>query len=158
MYKAVEAPELFARQLGIKAGFLVEVINAPPEFVAGLEQGMPPGARVADSQIASASSKLMVCWPRDMSDLMSIVMRRLKNATIPLNALWAVIPKKPVAERRGSDLFFQAVLDHVLPTGLVDNKSLTFSEEEYGIRFVPRRAKNVGAQGLAPLPKEEGSV
>ena len=53
-----------------------------------------------------------------------------------LNTWWIVIPKRPVAETRDSDLRFQAVLDAVLPTGWVDNKTL-FRKRSTGSGLCP---------------------
>jgi len=52
--------------------------------------------------------------------------------------LWIVIPKKVAREALGRDVTFEDVLDAALRTDLVDNKTLTFSETEYGIRLVVR--------------------
>jgi len=142
MYRVEETPELFARQLGIKPGSAVAALNAPQGFVTALTQGLPPGAGIAVGRaISPEGATVVLLWPRNMHELLNIVAKSLKDGSSPFSALWVVIPKKPVAQRTGSDLFFQEVLARVLPTGLVDNKTLTFSEEEYGIRFVPRRRK-----------------
>ncbi|HTD82147.1 MAG TPA: hypothetical protein VK723_08370 [Thermoplasmata archaeon] len=53
--------------------------------------------------------------------------------------LWAVIPKKSAIEALGRNVTFQDVLDIALQTDLVDNKTLTFSETEYGVRLVVRK-------------------
>jgi hypothetical protein len=37
MYRVEEAPELFARQLGIKPATLLHAINAPEEFTGALQ-------------------------------------------------------------------------------------------------------------------------
>ena len=79
---------------------------------------------------------MVLYWPQDMAELNVKVADRMVGKSRRLNTWWVVIPKKPVAEARDNDLRFQAVL----PTGWVDNKTPTFSEEEYGIRFVHRLA------------------
>ena len=84
-------------------------------------------------------SGVILFWPEDLRDVIEIINWRLKDLSVPITAMWVVIPKKPMAEERGSDLLFMDILDRVLPTGLVDNKTMTFSQEEYGIRFVPRK-------------------
>ena len=141
IYKVEEVPELFARQLGIKPDSSVASLNAPSEFMADLERGKPLGSRIVTGNAMSIfSADIVLFWPEDLGDAIKVINWRLKDSSVPLTGLWVVIPKKPVAQQRDSDLLFQDILDPVLPTGLVDNKTLTFSDEEYGIRFVPRRA------------------
>ena len=50
-----------------------------------------------------------------------------------------VIPKKPIALAKGIDVYRDDLVEEVLKTDLVDNKTLSITEEEYGIRFVIRR-------------------
>ena len=147
MYRIEENPDLFAQQLGIKPGTTVTTLNAPEDFAAALDQGMPDEARFIDAgRISMFDSNVTVYWPEDMDDLKETVNWRVQDQSTPITGFWVVIPKKPVAELRESDLLFDDVLNLVLPSGLVDNKTLTFSEEEYGIRFVPR----VGSE-LSPV-------
>jgi len=91
--------------------------------------------------------ELVLFWPRDLAEAAREARQWAKDAA-PGQALWVVIPKKPIAVARGSDLLFDAVQRVVLETGLVDNKSLTFSDEEYGIRYMPRTSKGRGGGGL----------
>ena len=148
MYRIEENPGLFAQQLGIKAGTTATTINAPEAFKAALGQGMPDEARFIDTgRISMFDSNVTVYWPEDMDDLKETVNWRIQDQSTPITGFWVVIPKKPVAELRESDLLFDDVLNLILPSGLVDNKTLTFSEEEYGIRFVPRLDS-----ALSPVP------
>ncbi len=148
MYRIEENPNLFAQQLGIKAGATATTINAPEAFKSALNQGMPDEARFIDTgRISMFDSNVTVYWPEDMDDLKETVNWRIQDQSTPITGFWVVIPKKPVAELRESDLLFDDILDLVLPSGLVDNKTLTFSEEEYGIRFVPRLDSE-----LSPVP------
>ena len=148
MYRIEDSPGLFAQQLGIKPGTTVATINAPETFNAALVQGMPDEARFIDTgRISMFDSNVTVYWPEDMDDLKETVNWRVQDQSTPITGFWVVIPKKPVAELRESDLLFDDVLNLVLPSGLVDNKTLTFSEEEYGIRFVPRHGSE-----LSPVP------
>ena len=134
MYRAEEEPERFARQLGIQPDALVEGINVPGPFLEALGRAMFLGGDRGDAP------DMGLYWPWDMAELKVKVTDRMVGESRQLNTWWVVIAKKPAAEARDNDLRFQAVLDAVLPTGWVDNKTLTFSEEEYGIRFVPRLA------------------
>ena len=148
MYRIEDNPELFAQQLGIKPGAAATTLNAPEAFRAALNRGMPDEARFIDAgRISMFDSNVTVYWPEDMDDLKETVNWRVQDQSTPITGFWVVIPKKPVAELRESDLLFDDILNLVLPSGLVDNKILTFSEEEYGIRFVPR----IGSE-LSPVP------
>jgi len=53
--------------------------------------------------------------------------------------VWAVIPKKSAIRDLGRDVTFEDVLQAALGMDLVDNKTLTFTDEEYGIRLVVRK-------------------
>jgi len=56
--------------------------------------------------------------------------------------LWFVTPKKPAAIVRGTNIAFDTEQQFALSTSdLVDNKTLTFSDEEYGVRFEVRKRK-----------------
>jgi hypothetical protein len=63
----------------------------------------------------------------------------MQRALKPDGALWVVIPKQKLAKERGVPYDWNAMLACALKTTLVDNKTLTFSPEEYGTRFVIRK-------------------
>ncbi len=66
----------------------------------------------------------------------------LQGCLKPAGAVWVVIPKKTVAARTGSSITFDGIQQAALATSdLVDNKTLTFSDTHYGIRFVIRKEK-----------------
>ena len=134
MYRVEEEAERFAGQLGIRPDAVVEGINVPGPFLEALGRAM-----FLDGDRGNAQD-MVLYWPQDMAELKVKVADRMVGKSRRLNTWWVVIPKRPMAETRDSDLRFQAVLDAVLPTGWVDNETLTFSEEECGIRFVPRLA------------------
>lgn len=140
MYRIIETPEPFVQQLGIRQGSAVAARNAPQEFIAALEKGMPPGAQlVTGNDMTIFSADVILFWPEDLHDVIEVVNWRLEDPTVPITSFWVVIPKKPVAEERGCDLLVEDILDGLRSTGLVDAKTLTFSDEEYGVRLVPRR-------------------
>jgi len=64
----------------------------------------------------------------------------LRGAITLDGAIWAVIPKKKVAKKTTSVTFDQ-VQTVALKTDLVDNKVVSLSDGEYGIRFVVRKEK-----------------
>ncbi len=60
---------------------------------------------------------------------------------MPDGAIWVMLLKQPIALRRGVTLTWDAMQAAALQTDLVDNKIATFSDEEYGTRFVLRRER-----------------
>jgi len=66
-------------------------------------------------------------------------LRRYRELIEEDGFIWAVIPKKAAIEALGRDVTFEDVIELALRTDLVDNKTLTFSEREYGVRLVVRR-------------------
>ena len=65
--------------------------------------------------------------------------QRLRRAIKPDGAVWAVIQKKSVALKKGGNVFWDEMMEGVLKTDLVDNKTLSFNDEEYGTRLVVRK-------------------
>ncbi len=129
----------FLRKLGIKDGHLVAVEDAPRGFGRELSRLLPPSCTLRDGLSPGEKADVVLLWARqETSERFPDLQRRLQ----PGGALWVVIPKKTVAQRLGSDITFDRVQAAALATSdLVDNKTLTFSEDEYGIRFVIRKEK-----------------
>jgi hypothetical protein len=129
----------FANKLGIRAGQHVYLEGAPAEFAAERLTGLPPGCRVATVLPNGARPDMVILWLKDKEGL-EAVFQRLRHLIPPDGAAWEVIPKKKSVRPKGSAApDFQDALAAALPTGLVDNKTLTFDDVEYGIRFVVRR-------------------
>ncbi len=144
MYVAEADPLDFAKKLGVKPGHRVALVKGPDAFRHALSQGLPTGPVLSDSLDTAGSLDVVVLWPKGMADLEQLI-ETARPRLKPNGTIWVVIPKKPVARRRGSDLKFDHVRAQILATGLVDNKTLTFSEEEYGIRFVIRVAERISS-------------
>ncbi|MBI2886561.1 MAG: DUF3052 family protein [Chloroflexi bacterium] len=128
----------FIQKLGIKPGHSVAALNAPPFLRGLLRTLMPPEVRYQTDLAAGDRPDVVLFWPDDGINLAS-AFADLRQRIPPDGAVWAVIPKRPVADKRGPRVYFDQMLAAALPTGLVDNKTLTFSQDEYGIRFVIRR-------------------
>lgn len=62
---------------------------------------------------------------------------KLKRTLGPADGLWIAYPKQ--ASSIETDLTFDAVQQHGLESGLVDNKSISFDDEWSAVRFVYRR-------------------
>ena len=135
----------FPKKLGIKPSHLVCLMGANSAFAQQLHLNCPSSVRIYRAIEETNTPDIVIVWP-EASDDLGQLFQRLRNLIQPNGAVWAVIPKKPVALRKGIPIFFDQVQAAALPTGLVDNKTLTFSEEEYGIRFVVRRSEREKVQ------------
>lgn len=131
--------EAFPRKLGIKEGHLVVLESAPPAFAEELSRLLPRACALKDGLAPGERADVLLLWAgEETAERFPELQRRLK----PDGALWVVILKKPVAQRLGSNVTFDGVQAAALATSdLVDNKTLTFDEESYGIRFVIRRER-----------------
>ena len=134
---SVQGQEL-VRKLGIKPGHFVAVLNAPPFMKGIFRMLVPPETRFETDLDDNDHPDIVLFWLDESINLPS-AFKDLRDRITPDGAVWAVIPKKPVAITRGPKIYFDDVLAQVLPTGLVDNKTVTFTDDEYGIRFVLRK-------------------
>jgi len=123
------APD-FLRKLGGRPGDRLIVREADLRvFVAG--------ATVLEKAPREGKVRGVLFRPRRREEL-STELRRNRAAMEEGGFLWVVIPKKTARKALGRDVTFEDVLDVALRTDLVDNKTLTFSETEYGVRLVVR--------------------
>ena len=124
-------PRDFLRKLGAKAGdpILVPEADLTP-FVAGARvlRRIPKQGKVH-------GVLFRVRRPEDLSRDLATYRRAIEEDGF----LWVVIPKKTARKAFGRSLTFEDVLDVALRTDLVDNKTLTFSDAEYGVRLVIRK-------------------
>jgi hypothetical protein len=88
---------------------------------------------------ANRQVNVVLIWLTEEDDLYQVFLQ-LRDTITPDGAIWAVIPKKTGRKKTG--VTFSQVQSAALKTiDLVDNKVASFSENEYGIRFVIRKAK-----------------
>jgi len=121
----------FLRKLGGKPGDLLLVPEADLRgFAAGATVLVrpPKGGRVRGVLFRPVRRE---DFPRDV--------RRFRAMIEEDGFLWVVIPKKSAREALERDVAFEDVLDVALKTDLVDNKTLTFSDTEYGVRLAVRK-------------------
>ena len=122
----------FLRKLGAKSGdaLLVPEADLMP-FAAG--------ARVLRRTSKQGKVRGVLFRARRREDLARDI-GRYRRVIEEDGFLWVVIPKNKTArEALGRGLTFEDVLDLALRTDLVDNKTLTFSDTEYGVRLVVRK-------------------
>ncbi|MSQ15809.1 MAG: hypothetical protein EXR50_08105 [Dehalococcoidia bacterium] len=127
----------FYKKLGIRPGHTLLLSNAPPDFVDVLLPNLPERVGVQSELDAGQRADIIILWPSP-EEALPTLFAILRWSIKPDGAVWAVIPKKRFARKMGIDLTFDGMQNAALPTGLVDNKTLTFSEEYYGIRYVVR--------------------
>ena len=72
----------------------------------------------------------------DVKDIMTHLERQIKKT----GRIWLVIPKKEIARERGFSLTWDEMQQKILAnTNLVDNKTASIGDGEYGTQFVIRK-------------------
>ena len=132
-----------ARKLGIKPGHTILLLDAPAPSAALLRDACPPGVTVADADDSETRYDIIFVWLR-AADGLAERFAALQWRIMPNGAIWVMLLKKPVARKRGVTLTWEQMQAAALQTDLVDNKGATFSDEEYGTRFVIRRERRRG--------------
>lgn len=125
-------------KLGIKPGYKVALLDAPPQLVTELVQAAPE-AEFYDS-LSDAPYEVLLFWPTQ-PDGLTETFAQLQRQIVPDGAVWAVIPNQKTARQRGSALSWEAMQTAGLQTDLVDNKIASVSDEEYATRFVIRKER-----------------
>ncbi len=126
------------RKLGLAPGQKILARRTPEAFLAELRANLLPEARLTTRLAPTARYDLIFDFPPDTEDF-DTLFERLQHALVPAGALWIVIPNQRASKTRGVRYNWQAILASALKTTLVDNKTLSFSPEEYGTRFVIRK-------------------
>lgn len=126
------------RKLGIRPGQKIWVRRAPKGFVAELRAQLPPDSRVVTRRSKNARFDLIFDYPPSFENF-DMLFRDMQSALVPDGALWVIIPNQLAAKARGVLYDWNALIACALKTTLVDNKTLSFSPEEYGTRFVIRK-------------------
>ena len=120
------------KKLGIKPGFHLRFLNAPANFVAGLD--LPPGATVSSIRARQPLDfiLLFVQSRTELATKFSLCAAKLK----PDGMLWVSWPKK--ASGIKTDLTDNVVRELGLSEGLVDVKVCAIDEIWSGLKFVFR--------------------
>jgi hypothetical protein len=126
-----------AQKLGIKTGSRIRLIDAPIEAAQQIRDACPPEVEILEGA-TETRCELIFVWPTRRAGL-EAAFRQLQSQITPDGAVWAVIPKKQFANRRGIDFSWEELQAAGLLTDLVDNKVATISSEDYGTRFVIRK-------------------
>jgi hypothetical protein len=125
-------------KLGVAPGQRILLRHAPKAFSDELKARLPPGARLTSRSSGGVRYDLILDWlppDEELNGFFQDKERRLK----PDGALWVIIPNQRAAKARGVRYDWNLIIAAALRTTLVDNKTLSFSAEEYGTRFVVRK-------------------
>lgn len=131
------------KKLGIKAGSLVTLLEAPAGFEAGLPD-LPQGARLERGPVAGATITLL--FARSQADLED-GFPKADQALAKGGRLWILWPKK--ASGISSDLGEREVRKYGLSVGYVDYKISAIDQTWSGLCFTRRQA---GKTGGSPAP------
>lgn len=130
-----------ATKLGIKPGFDVCLLGAPPLMTKLLHEESNQGVTFYDT-LSAAPYDLIFLWPTQLEGLAD-TFAQLQRAILPDGAIWVAIPKQKYAGSRGITFSWEEMQAAALQTDLVDNKVAALSEEEYATRFVIRKEQRV---------------
>jgi hypothetical protein len=129
-------PEL--KKLGVTAGQKILVHRAPKAFTQELRDQAPPETMVSTRLTTRAQYDLIFHFAA-ADENFDAFFEHMQHALKSDGALWVVIPHQKAAKRLGVQYDWNAILASALKTTLVDNKTLSFSPDEYGTRFVIRK-------------------
>ena len=122
------------KKLGIKAGSIVTLVNAPQDFEKTLG-ALPEGVTLRRQ--ARGRCDLAIWFPKSAKDLRTRVERMGKLAD--KDGLWIAWPKQ--ASGISSDLTQTVVRKTGLASGLVDYKVCAINETWSGLKFARRKSK-----------------
>jgi hypothetical protein len=127
-----------AKKLGIKAGFVVCLLDAPKQAASIILAASSGGVSFSNS-LEDAPFDVILFWPRHIQGL-NETFARLQTKIVSDGSIWAVMPKKKYASARGVAFSWEEMQAAGLLTDLVDNKIASITKEDYGTRFVIRKA------------------
>ena len=120
------------------------LLEAPLPSAQLLKEAMPEQIQLDVRLQPGVRYDLILFWPRSLDGLPELF-ASLQGCLNPDGAIWAVIPKVKFAGSRGIHFTWEQLQSAGLTTDLVDNKTATFSAEEYGTRFVIRKDRRARA-------------
>ena len=127
----------FAKKLGIKKNQLIVCLNVNEKILKFIRSQLPSSTKLKTELDEKDRQDIVITWFKEGDNFYKIF-NVLQNTIKSNGAIWGVISKKQVAKKKGVNLFWGDMIKTALKTNLVDNKVLSFSEEDYGTRFVIR--------------------
>ena len=131
-----------AKKLGIKPGMAVCLLDAPPEADAAVRESA--AWAVFSRTLGEGRFDVILFWPPQVEGLAERF-AELQRRIVPDGSIWAVMPKKKFAARRGVDFTWDEMQAAGLQTDLVDNKVASVTEQDYGTRFVIRKERRAAS-------------
>lgn len=129
-------PEL--KKIGVTSGQKILVRRAPKQFTQELRDQAPPETMISTRLTTRGQYDVIFHFAAPDEDFDKFF-DEMQHALKANGALWVVIPKQKIAKQQGALYDWNSMIACALKTSLVDNKTLTFSPEEYGTRFVIRK-------------------
>lgn len=129
-YSATPLP----KKLGIKPESRLLLVNPPDGFAAEDLAGLPPGVTV-HTRPSGPAYDVVVVFVRSEAELVKRFEPLTRRIT-PAGRLWVAWPRK--AGGYESDVTENAIRDHAVELGLVDNKVAAISEAWSGLQIVYR--------------------
>lgn len=129
-------PEL--AKLGVTAGQKILVRRAPKAFTQELRDQAPPETLVSTRFTTTAQYDVIFYFAPPDEDF-DTFFGEMEKALKPDGSLWVIIPNQKGAKKLGFTYDWDGMQTAALKTSLVDNKTLAFSPDEYGTRFVIRK-------------------
>jgi len=127
----------FVTKLGIKESQTVVVLDEESELFRRLSLESPSTVTLQKRILGIPVDMIIIRIMQKVE--YEQLFQRLRRAIKPEGAVWAVIQKKSVALKKGGNVFWEEMMEGVLKTDLVDNKTLSFNDEEHGTRLVVRK-------------------
>ena len=121
------------QKLGIKDGYRVAVVGAPPRFALG---ALPAGTHLQRNLAGKMPLDVLVVFVTRRTDLVTRI-ATCRPRMQPAAGLWIAWPKR--ASGMATDITEDTVREVALPTGLVDNKVCAIDDTWSGLRLVTRR-------------------
>lgn len=129
-------PEL--KKLGVGAGQKILVRRAPKAFTQELRDQAPPDTLIS-TRFTPRTRYDLVFYFAPPEETFATFFTEMQAALQADGALWVIILNQKAAKKAGARYNWDAMLQCALRTTLVDNKTLSFSPDEYGTRFVIRK-------------------
>lgn len=129
-------PEL--KKLGVAPGQKILVHRAPKAFTQELRDQSLPDTLISTRLTQGTAYDLIFHFAAPDQDL-DAFFSSIQKSLSANGALWVIMPRQKQAQALGYLYDQNRLLAAALKTTLVDNKTLTFSPEEYGTRFVIRK-------------------
>lgn len=129
-------PEL--KKLGIVPGQKILVHRAPKAFTQELRDQSLPDTLISTRLTQGTVYDLIFHFAAPDQDL-DVFFSSIQKSLGANGALWVIMPRQKQAQALGYLYDQNRLIAAALKTTLVDNKTLTFSPEEYGTRFVIRK-------------------